>query len=173
MCNRSTTGKWPDKSVPPQHLRVALVTSSLRLCGAEKQTVYAARALFETGIDARCFYLGGGGYYETVLREIGIPLSQIYAPNRPWVILAKLIEALRRFRPHIVLVNQFGDLLQGGTAGRCCNALTLGGVRSDGWYELNAHGRRSWWMLRLAHGFVANSCRARKGWSAFAVKATS
>src|SRR5438034_4550504 len=120
-------------------LRVALVTSSLRLAGAEKQTVYMARALVQTGIDARLFYLGGGGHYETVLQQIGVPIIQIYAPNRPWLILARLIGALCLLRPHIVLVSQFGDLVHGGTAGRLCNALTLGGVRSDGWYELNAH----------------------------------
>jgi len=93
---------------------------------------------------------------------MGIPLSQIYAPNRPWVILAGLIRALRQLRPHIVLANQFGDLLHGATAGRFCKALTLGGVRSDGWHELNAHGRLSQWMLRLPDGVVANTCRARR-----------
>jgi len=149
-------------STQSRPLRVALVTSSLRLAGAEKQTVYTARALLHAGIDVRLFYLGGGGYYETVLRQMGVPLSQIYAPNRPLVILAKLIRALCLFQPHIVLVNQFGDLLHGATAGRLCNALTLGSVRSDGWYELNAHGGLSQLMLRLAHGFVANSCRARQ-----------
>jgi len=143
-------------------LRVALVTSSLRLAGAEKQTVYMARALLHSGIDVRLFYLGGGGYYETVLRQMSIPLSQIFAPNRPWVILAGLIRALCQLRPHIVLANQFGDLLHGATAGRFCKALTLGGVRSDGWHEINAHGRLSQWMLRLPEGFVANTSRARK-----------
>jgi len=132
------------------------------LAGAEKQTVYAARALFQAGMDVRVFYLGEKGHYEVVLRQLGIPVCQIYSANRPWVILAELIKALRRLRPQIVLVNQFGDLLHGATAGRFCNALTLGGVRSDGSYELKAYGHMSRWMLRLAHGFVANSCRARQ-----------
>jgi glycosyltransferase involved in cell wall biosynthesis len=139
-----------------------MVTSSLRLAGAEKQTVYAARALFQAGMDVRVFYLGENGPYEVVLRQLGIPVCQIYAANKPWVILAGLIKALRRLRPQIVLVNQFGDLIHGATAARLCNALTLGGVRSDGSYELNAFGHRSRWMLRLAHGFVTNSCRARQ-----------
>src|SRR6266404_3261235 len=121
------------------HLRVALIASSLRLGGAEKQTVYMARALFEAGVDLRFYYLGGGGHYEIVLREMGVPVRQIYFPNRPWKILVKLMRALRRLRPDIVLVNQFGDLHFGGTGGRCCNALTLGGVRSDGRYELRSY----------------------------------
>jgi L-malate glycosyltransferase len=139
-----------------------MVASSLRRGGAEKQTVYIARALHHAGVDVRFFYLGSGGPYETVLREMGMPVSQICFPNKPWRILVRLIGALFRLRPDIVLVNQFGDLHYGATAGRFCNALILGGVRSDGWYELRTHGSLSRLMLRLAHGFVANSRRARQ-----------
>ncbi|HWX21811.1 MAG TPA: glycosyltransferase family 4 protein [Candidatus Binatia bacterium] len=143
-------------------LCVAIVASSLRLAGAEKQTFYMARALREAGIDVRLLYLGDGGYYETLLRKAGIPVGQIYAPNRPWLMLAKLIGTLRRLRPQIVLAAQFGDLLYAAVAGRLCQGLTLGGVRSDGFYELNGHGRFSQWMVRLAHGLIANSGRARQ-----------
>lgn len=146
----------------PTRPRLALVSSSLKLAGAEKQTVYMARALRDAGVDVRFFYLGGGGHYERVVRQMGVPLRQIYTANRPWTILARLTTALRRLRPHIVLTSQFGDLLHGGTAGRCCGALTLGGVRSDGLHDIDEHGRRSAAMLRLPHGFIANSHRARR-----------
>jgi starch synthase (maltosyl-transferring) len=115
------------------------------------------RALVEAGMDTRFFQTGENGYYTTVLRELGINVRQIYSPHRPLFILAALTNALWRFRPAIVFTPQFGDLLQGGIAGRLCNALILGGVRSDGFYELNSNGRRSRWMLRLAHGLIANS----------------
>jgi glycosyltransferase involved in cell wall biosynthesis len=153
-----------------RHLRVVMVASSLRLGGAEKQTVYIARALLHAGIDVRLIYLGGGGHYETVLREMGVPVRQIYIPNKPWKILVRLIGALCRVRPHIVLVSQFGDLRYGATAGRICNALILGGVRSDGWYELRTHGCLSRLMLRLAHGLIANSRRARQTLASQGVK---
>jgi len=138
-------------------VRIAIVASSLRLAGAEKQTVYIAQSLHEAGIDVRFYYLGAGGYYENILRESGVPLSQVYEANRPWRILVRLVRAMRQLRPDIVLVTQFGDLLHGATAGRCCGALTLGGIRSDGLRELNARGRLSRWMIRLPHGFIANS----------------
>ncbi len=143
-----------------QPLRVALVASSLRLAGAEKQTAYLARALFGAGTDVRFFYLGEGGHYEQILRGMRIPFVQIYRQNRPVFMLARLTKALCRFRPQIVFAPQFGDLLQAGIAGRLCHALILGGVRSDGFYELNGHGRQSQLMLRLAHGLVVNSHRA-------------
>jgi glycosyltransferase involved in cell wall biosynthesis len=143
-------------------LRVAVVASSLKLAGAEKQTVYLTRALVEAGADTRFFHLGEGGHYETVLREMGIAVRQIHHRNRPLAILLRLTQALCRFRPDIVFAPQFGDLLQAGLSGRICNSFVLGGLRSDGFYELNSNGRRSWWMLRLAHGLVANSHCARK-----------
>src|SRR5215813_8078835 len=124
-------------------LRVAVVSSSLRLAGAEKQTAYLTRALREAGADVRFFHLGEGGHYENVLRQAGVSLVRIYTPNRPLFILAGLSRALRRFRPEIAFAPQFGDLLQTGVAGRLCHALVLGGIRSDGFYELNEHGPRS------------------------------
>jgi len=99
-------------------LRVALVVSSLRLGGAEKQFVYMAGALFTAGIEVQIFYLGSDGHYESVLREMGLPLRRIYRPKRPWRMLGELTRTLRVFRPDIVLVSQFSDILFGGIAGR-------------------------------------------------------
>jgi len=142
-------------------LRVALIGSSLALAGAEKQFAYMAKALFSTPTDARVFYLGHGGYYESALRVLGIPVCQIYAPNRPLFMLVRLLRAMQFFAPDIVLSAQFGDLLYGGISGRFCRALTLGGVRGDGFYELDCHGPLARWMARLCHGLIANSFRAR------------
>src|ERR1051326_7806152 len=97
--------------IPSYPMRIALVASSLRLAGAEKQFVYIARALTEAGAEVQVFYLGPGGYYQAILRRMGIPLSQIFARGRPWRMLFRLIKALRRFRPEVVLASQFGDLI--------------------------------------------------------------
>src|SRR5438105_2682697 len=142
-------------------MRIALVASSLRLAGAEKQFVYMARALFEAGIDVQVCYLGAGDYYQEVLSRAGIPLRQIFKRNRPLVILFRLIKELYRFKPDVVLASQFGDLIFAGLTGRLLNGLVLGGVRSDGFYELRTSGRRSWLMLRLSHGLITNSYRAK------------
>src|SRR5689334_25182800 len=88
-------------------------------------------------------------------------MHQISSPKRPLIMLSKLRGALRQLRPHVVLAAQFDDLLHGATAGRFCNALTLGSIRSDGLRELKAHGWLSPWMVRLANGLIANSYGAR------------
>lgn len=142
-------------------MRVALVASSLRLAGAEKQFCYMARALFEAGIDVRVFYLGAGDHYQTALTEAGISLRQVFNRGQPLLMLGRLTRELAGFRPHIVLASQFGDLIFAGPAGRLCRALVLGGIRSDGFYELRTSGRRWGVLLKLAHGLIANSHRAK------------
>lgn len=142
-------------------VRIAMIASSLRQGGAEKQTVYFGRALRQAGFDLRFYYLGEGGRHESTLREAGIRVRQIHVPNGGGRMLVRLTGSLFRWRPHIVLVNQFGDLHFGALAGRLCGALVLGGVRSDGWYELRTYGRLSRLMFAAAHGFIANSHRGR------------
>src|SRR5262245_50803277 len=92
-------------------MRIALIASSLRLAGAEKQFAYLARALRAQGSDARVFYLGNGDHYQTVLEEAGVPLVRIFEENRPIKMLLGLVKALRAFKPSVVLASQFGDLI--------------------------------------------------------------
>ena len=143
-------------------MRIALIASSLRLAGAEKQFVYMARALWQAGLDIRVFYLGEGDYYQSVLTDAGIPLRQVFARDRPLLMLSRLVKEISAFKPQIVLASQFGDLIFATLAGRLCKALVLGGVRSDGFYELRSTGWRAWPLLSLTHGLIANSHRARE-----------
>jgi glycosyltransferase involved in cell wall biosynthesis len=149
-------------SASTHQLRVAIVASSLQLAGAEKQAFYMARALHRAGLAVQIFHLGSGGHYETRLRQAGVPVRQIYQPKRPLIMLAGLTQTLLQLRPQIVLAPQFGDLRFAAPAGWLCHALVLGGVRSDGFYELNHDGRWSRWLFRLTHGLIANSFRARQ-----------
>jgi glycosyltransferase involved in cell wall biosynthesis len=151
-------------------MRVALIASSLRRAGAEKQFAYMARALSEAGIDAHVFYLGAGDYYQTVLTDAGIPVRQIFNCRQSFLMLIRLIKELAALRPHIVLASQFGDLIFAGLAGRLCGALVLGGVRSDGFYEIRTSGRRSSLMLKLSHGLIANSHRAKDNLVSLGIK---
>jgi glycosyltransferase involved in cell wall biosynthesis len=142
-------------------MRIALIATSLRLAGAEKQFSYAARTLHGSGVDASVFYLGGSDHYQKVLTDAGVPLRQIYNHGEPLLMLMRLVKQLAVWRPQVVLASQFGDLIFAGLAGRLCGALVVGGVRSDGFYEIRTAGRRSWPMLKLTHGLIANSERAK------------
>lgn len=147
---------------PSPSLRVAVIATSLNLAGAEKQTFYLTRALHQAGAGVRFYHLGGDGHYETCLRQAGVDFHRIYSPDRPVSILARLNRSLRRWRPQIILVPQFGDLRFAVPSAHLGRALVVGGIRSDGFYELNRYGRWSPWLIRLTHGLIANSCRARQ-----------
>jgi glycosyltransferase involved in cell wall biosynthesis len=151
-------------------MRVALIASSLRRAGAEKQFSYIARAMYEASIDSHVFYLGAGDYYQTVLTDAGVPVRQIFNRRQSFLMLIRLIKELAALRPHVVLASQFGDLVFAGLAGRLCGALVLGGVRSDGFYEIRTCGRRSSLMLKLSHGLIANSHRARNNLVSLGIK---
>jgi len=152
-------------------MRIALIATSLRLGGAEKQFSYIARSLAGAGIDLQVFYLGAGDHYQTVLTGAGVPLHQIFNHGRPVLMLIQLIRKLAAFKPDIVLASQFGDLIFAGLAGRFCRSLVLGGVRSDGFYELRTSGRRSSLLLKLSHGLVANSHRSRDNLASLGIDA--
>ena len=153
-------------------MRIALIASSLRLAGAEKQFTYLALALRAQGSDTRVFYLGNGDHYQTVLEEAGVPLVQIFEEGRPVKMLWGLVKALHTFKPSVVLASQFGDLIFAAPAGRLCRALVLGGVRSDGHYELRTAGRRAGLLLRFSDGLIANSTRAKENLSSRDVAAS-
>jgi glycosyltransferase involved in cell wall biosynthesis len=69
---------------------------------------------------------------------------------------------MHAFKPDIVLASQFGDLVFAAPAGRLCGSLVLGGVRSDGFYELRSLGWRARAVLPLTDGLIANSYRAKE-----------
>src|SRR6267142_5037114 len=151
-------------------MRIALIASSLRLAGAEKQFSYMARALSKAEIDSHVFYLGAGDYYHTVLTEAGIPVRQIFNPGKSFLMLIRLIRELAALKPDVVLASQFGDLIFAGLAGRISRSLVLGGVRSDGFYEVRTSGRRSSLMLKFSHGLIANSHRAKANLASLGIK---
>jgi len=151
-------------------MRIALIASSLRLAGAEKQFSYMARALSEAEIDSHVFYLGAGDYYHSVLTDAGIPVRQIFNPGKSFLMLIRLIRDLAALKPDVVLASQFGDLIFAGLAGRISRSLVLGGVRSDGFYEVRTSGRRSSLMLKFSHGLIANSHRAKDNLASLGIK---
>ena len=80
-----------------------------------------------------------------------------------------MIRAQLAFRPHIMMAGQFGDVIHAGIAGRVSGALTIAGVRSDGFWEMNTYRRRIWLMRRLPQALVANSYKARENLSSLGI----
>jgi len=99
-----------------ERLRVAFVAGTLGVGGAEKQMVYMARALCQSGAEVRVLSLTRGDYYERALREIGLEPVWIGQSSHPLGRLAAVIRALREFRPHILQAAHFFTNLYVGLA---------------------------------------------------------
>src|SRR2546427_8662278 len=55
-----------------EQLRVAIVTASLGIAGAEKQAFFMIRALAEAGVAVRVYNLSRGGKYEEEVRRLQV-----------------------------------------------------------------------------------------------------
>lgn len=154
---------------PDDPLRVAIITASLGMAGAEKQAFYITRALSEAGVAVRILNLGPGGVYEDALRELKVESRHFGGlPGVP-VRVALLLAALRGFRPHIIQSVHAYTNVYSSIAGRLLRALSIGGLRSDFQACLNNNGRFSRWLLRAPNALAVNSRTAladamRSGW---------
>lgn len=150
-------------------LRVVVVTASLGMAGAEKQTFYIARALAEAGVAVRVLNLGPGGVYEDALRELKVDSRSFgWLPGVP-LRIALLLAALRGFRPHIIQSVHAYTNVYSSIGGRLLRALSIGGLRSDFQACLNNNGRFSRWLLRAPDALAVNSRKAladarQSGW---------
>ncbi len=142
-------------------MRIALVAGTLGQGGAEKQLVYMARALRDSGAEVRVYCLTRGEYYERELRESGLAPRWIgrftSAPMRTLALAA----ALRPFRPDIVQSAHFYTNLYVVMAAPLVGATGIGAARNNVVHEVQYNGRWGRWLLRAPSALIVNSNAAR------------
>lgn len=146
---------------PPHALRVALLGGQLTYGGAQKQLVYMARALHEAGVVVRLYTLNEGAFYDTALRDAGLEVIRVARARNPALRLVSLVQALRRFRPHVVQAAQFYLNLYVALAARACGAVAIGAIRGDGVRDVQNAGLWGSLLLHAPVALVTNSHRAR------------
>src|SRR6185437_8599635 len=90
-----------------ERLRVALVVGSMVRGGAEKQLLYWARALLDSGAEVRLYALTRGEPFEADVRNAGFSPVWIGERHGPAKRISALRAEARRFRPHIVQSTHF------------------------------------------------------------------
>jgi glycosyltransferase involved in cell wall biosynthesis len=141
-------------------LRVAIVTASLGLAGAEKQAFYMARSLAEAGVNVRVLNLSRGGEYEELLGKMNVPSTCFgWVPGMPFRLML-LIAALWRFRPNIIQSVHAYTNIYSGIAGRVLRAVSIGGLRSDLGAHFDDNGPFSRLLLTLPDAIAVNSQKA-------------
>lgn len=152
----------PKMVASPEKLRVAIIAGTLGFGGAEKQLVYLANALAQTGIEVRVYCLTQDEPYEGVLRKEGITVVWFGQSGSPILRVFALINLLRDFRPHFIHSAHFYTNLYAAIASKFTGGVAIGSLRSDLEYELSANGFWGPWLLRLPHVILSNSYAARQ-----------
>ena len=142
-------------------VRIALVAGTLGQGGAEKQLVYMARALRDSGADVRVYCLTRGEYYEGALADAGLEPEWIGRFAAPPLRTLALAAALRRFRPHLVQSAHFYTNLYVAMAAPLAGAIGIGAARNDVVHEVRYNGRWGRWLLRAPSALIVNSYAAR------------
>lgn len=145
----------------PEPLRVALVTGSLARSGAEKQFVYMAQALQQSGVEVRVYSFSKGEYYENVLREAGLEPIWVGESSNRLVRIYTLTQALRSFRPHIIQTGQLFTAFYAGITGRLIGSISIGNMRSRPTATIKKWGKVVFYtVLRLTNFVIVNSNNA-------------
>jgi glycosyltransferase involved in cell wall biosynthesis len=136
---------------------VALLAGRLHVGGAEKQLYYAARALLETGADARVYYLNQDDFYFRRLSDLGVKLTGFGQMAAPPLRVLKLTQLLQTFRPHVLQAAHTYTNIYAAFPARLLNAIGLGAIRSNLQLTRQDNGRWTPLLLKSPHALVANS----------------
>lgn len=137
--------------------RVALIAGTLGQGGAEKQLVYAARALAAAGVDVRVLCLTRGEPHEASLRAAGIPVDHVGEARGVARRLLRITRDMRQFRPQVVQAAHTYTNLYAALAARRAGALGIGALRSSVAHARAGNGAWTRWLLRCPSAVVANS----------------
>ena len=137
--------------------RVALIAGTLGQGGAEKQLVYAARALAAAGVEILVLSLTRGEQYEASLREAGIAVNHVGEARGVARRLLRISRDVRRFRPQVVQATHTYTNLYAALAARWAGALGIGALRSSVAHTRAGNGAWTRWLLRCPSAVVANS----------------
>ncbi len=152
-----------------RRLRVALVAGTLASGGAERQLVYAARALSGAGVAVRVFSLTRGERYDAALREDGLEPVWVGRRGSPIARLWSLARGLSKFRPDVIQSTHSFTNLYAGILGRALGVASVGVLRSSLAHCAASNGGWTRRLLCACDGLLVNSSGAledvsRRGW---------
>jgi glycosyltransferase involved in cell wall biosynthesis len=150
-------------------LRVAYVAGTLGRGGAERQLLFQLRALAGAGAALEVLSLTRGEHHEDAIVRLGIPVRQVGGAGDPARRAIAIVRALRAFRPHVVQAAHFFVNPYVAAGARACGAVELGSLRSDGAFDVAAHGVWGRPLLHVARALVANAEAARRAVSALRI----
>lgn len=138
-------------------LKVGFVAGTLGRGGAERQLLYALRALTGTAVTACVFTPTRGEAYEEAIRALGVEVIHIGAGRGRMQRLRDLAREARRRRVDILQSFHFYMNLYVALAARTAGAVEIGAIRSDLSRELQRGFLLGGAQLKAPRHLVANS----------------
>jgi glycosyltransferase involved in cell wall biosynthesis len=148
-------------------LRISFIAGTLRQGGAERQLFYMLKTLREHRAELELLSLTGGEFWESRIKEIGVPV--IWVGQSPSRIsrLVRIIQEVRQFKPLIVHSQHFYTNIYAAIAARATQAREVCAIRNDVTTEVKDTGMLLGYLsLRAPRCLAPNShngvCNATK-----------
>lgn len=139
-------------------LKVCIIAGALGQGGAERQMFYIAQALQNSGCKVRFLSLTRGEIWEGRIKDLGVTVTWVGQNAGRGARLRRIIEELRRDKPHILQSGHFFTNIYAALAGRLLGLRDIGAIRSNALSEATAHGRSAGVLcMRLPRLLAANS----------------
>ena len=141
--------------------RICFIAGTLGQGGAERQLYYIVRSLKEKGARPLVLSITSGEVWESRIRAIGVPVKWVGRRRIHAVRLMRIIREIYRFRPHVVQAQHFSTSLHGAVAGRLLRIPSIGAIRNNAFFEMNAMGSVAGRLsVKLPNVMAANSRQA-------------
>ena len=138
-------------------LKLCFLAGTLGQGGAERQLFYMLQALCQAGAKPHLLSLDRDGFWEQMIKILGVRVTHVGAASR-WQRLLRILKELRKDRPDILQSQHFYTNAYVGVVARILQLSGIGAMRSDGTSEMNGSGPVGGWMsLHLPATLAANS----------------
>ncbi len=139
-------------------LRICYLAGTLGQGGAERQLFYAAQALRQSGANVRVMSLEPGGFWETPIRQLGLPVTWAGQDGSRFKRVLRIVKHLRKEPADILQSQHFYTNAYVGVAGLLLNRVGIGALRSNGLFDMTQSGGIGGRInLRLPRMLAANS----------------
>lgn len=141
-------------------MKVCFLAGTLGRGGAERQLLYMLRVAREEGIRPTLLCLTSGEPLEKEVRDLGIDVLWVGAPQSRVARLFRVISALRAVRADIVQSSHYYTNIYAAVAARAVGINSIGAVRNNLTSEIAADRFFGRWQAKLPDHLVVNSSAA-------------
>src|SRR3954471_10713754 len=139
-------------------LRICYLAGTLGQGGAERQLFYATQALRHSGASVRVLSLEPGGFWETPIKELGVPVTCVGEGGSRLRRVLRIVKHLRQEPADILQSQHFYTNAYTAVAAFLVKSNGIGTLRSNGQFDLTQCGRIGGRInLHLPRFLVANS----------------